>query len=212
MSERRRNGKQPEPEQQREVAIDTLLEALLFVASEPLTVAALAKAIMVPAREVEDALVSLQDELITRGRGLRIQRMGEQVQMVSAPVAAPTIARLLGVQANTRLSDAALETLSLIAYRQPITRAAIEAVRGVDSGGVVNTLLARGLIEEAGRMETAGRPILYATTAAFLRYFGLSSVEELPSLLTSARAASPPLPAAPSANNQHPHPYCSPPG
>src|SRR5690242_17709371 len=104
MTERRRNGKQPEPEQQREVPVDTLIEALLFVASEPLTIPALAKALMTPTREVEDALVSLQDELITRGRGLRVQRMGEQVQMVSAPVAAPTIARLLGVQANTRLS------------------------------------------------------------------------------------------------------------
>ena len=82
-----------------------------------------------------------------------------------------------------RLDEAsALETLALIAYRQPLTRAAIEAVRGVDSGGVVNTLLARGLIEEVGRLETAGRPILYATTAAFLRYLGLSSLHELPSL------------------------------
>jgi segregation and condensation protein B len=183
MSERRRqNGSRTEPEQPPEVPISTLLEAVLFVASEPLAVAALAKALMATGREVEDALVSLQDELIMRARGLRVQRIGEQVQMVSAPAAAPVVARLLGVQANTRLSEAALETLALIAYRQPLTRAAIEAVRGVDSAGVVNTLLARGLIEEVGRLETAGRPILYATTAAFLRYFGLSSLQELPSL------------------------------
>ncbi|PZS04360.1 MAG: SMC-Scp complex subunit ScpB [Candidatus Chloroheliales bacterium] len=183
MSERRRqNSARHEPEQPHEVPISTLLEALLFVASEPLTIAALAKALMVTMREAEDALISLQDELVTRGRGLRVQRSGEQVQMVSAPLAAPVVARLLGVQANTRLSEAALETLALIAYRQPVTRAAIEAVRGVDSGGVVNTLLARGLIEEVGRLETAGRPILYATTTAFLRYFGLSSLQELPSL------------------------------
>ena len=183
MSERRRqNGARNEPEQPPEVPISTLLEAVLFVASEPLAVAALAKALLATGREVEDALVSLQDELITRNRGLRVQRIGDQVQMVSAPAAAPVVARLLGVQASTRLSEAALETLALIAYRQPLTRAAIEAVRGVDSGGVVNTLLARGLIEEVGRLETAGRPILYSTTAAFLRYFGLSSLQELPSL------------------------------
>ncbi len=184
MSElRRQNGKrEPALEQSREVATTALLEALLFVAGEPLSIGALAKAMLVSAREVEDALVSLQDELTTRGRGVLVQRMGEQVQMVSAPAAAPYVARLLGVQADTHLSNAALETLALVAYRQPVTRAMIEAVRGVDSGGVVNTLLARGLIEETGRLETAGRPILYATTTAFLRYFGLSNLEELPSL------------------------------
>jgi segregation and condensation protein B len=157
-----------------------LVESLLFVASEPVTVAELARALDVMPDAVEAAL----EEFIAAGasRGVRIQRMGDRVQLVSAPEAAAAIERLLGVQTSTRLSTAALETLAIIAYRQPLTRAQIEAVRGVDSGGVVRALLGRELIAEAGRLETAGRPILYVTTDVFLRQFGLSNLTELPSI------------------------------
>ncbi len=160
----------------------SLIEALLFVSSEPLTVAAIAASLGLSGQEVEDALYGLQDELATRHRGLRLLRHGDSVQMTSAPQAAAVIERLTGAEAQSRMSDPALETLALVAYRQPVTRAGLEAVRGVDCGGVVNTLLARGLIEEVGRQESVGRPILYGTTAAFLRHFGLGGLHELPEL------------------------------
>lgn len=154
-----------------------LVEALLFVAGEAVTVAQLAKAIDVPPDAVEAAL----DELVAQqGRGIRVERLDGKVQLVSAAIAAPAIERFLGVQASTRLSAAALETLAIIAYRQPITRAQIDAIRGVDSGGVVRALLGREMIAEAGRLETVGRPILYAVTDQFLRQFGLTSLSELP--------------------------------
>lgn len=155
-----------------------LIESLLFVASEPITIGQLAKALEL----VPDAVEAALDDLATacRARGIRVQRMGDRVQLVSAPESAVVIERFLGLQANNRLSNAALEVLGIVAYRQPMTRAQIEAVRGVDCGGVLRALLARELIGEAGRLETAGRPILYATTDVFLRQFGLMSLADLP--------------------------------
>ena len=99
--------------------------------------------------------------------------MRRPVQLVTAPEMAPDLERFFGYQATQRLSPAALETLAIIAYRQPVTRPQIEAIRGVDCSGVLNTMLARGLVAEVGRLETAGHPILYGTTPAFLRHFGL---------------------------------------
>ena len=156
-----------------------LVEALLFVAGEPVTVAQLARALDLPPDAVEAALDTLAQQ---PERGIRIQRLAEHVQLVSAPEAAPAIERFLGVQANTRLSPAALEVLAIIAYRQPITRAQIDSIRGVDSSGVVRALLARELTAEAGRLETAGRPILYTITDQFLRQFGLTSLRDLPAM------------------------------
>jgi segregation and condensation protein B len=155
-----------------------LVESLLFVAGEPLTVTQLARALEAPADAVELAL----DELAARcrERGVRLQRHGEYLQLVSAPEAARAVGRLLGVQASGRLSTAALEVLAIIAYRQPLTRAQVDAIRGVDSSGAIRALLARDLIQEAGRLETVGRPFRYATTPAFLQQFGLLSLAELP--------------------------------
>jgi segregation and condensation protein B len=157
-----------------------LLESLLFIAGEPVAVVELARALEVPPDAVEQAL----DELATlcAGRGVRVQRHGERAQLVSAPEAAAAVERFLGVQSQPRISGAALEVLAIIAYRQPITRAQVEAVRGVDSGGVMRVLLGRELIAETGRLETVGRPILYATTPEFLRQFGLGSLADLPPL------------------------------
>ncbi len=155
-----------------------LIESILFIASEPVTVGQLAKALEIVPDAVEAALDELQ--AASSGRGIRVQRMDDRVQLVSAPEAAAVIERFLGVHANTRLSAAALEVLGIIAYRQPMTRAQIEAVRGVDCGGVLRALLSRELICEAGRLEAVGRPILYATTAEFLQQFGLTSLRELP--------------------------------
>jgi segregation and condensation protein B len=157
-----------------------LIESLLFIAGESVTVAQLAQALELPADAVEAALERLSAECATRG--VRVQRQGESLQLVSAPEAAAAIERFLGGQPAARLSAAALEALAIIAYRQPITRAQVDAVRGVDSSGVIRALLGRELIVEAGRLDTVGRPIVYATTPEFLRQFGLANLAELPPL------------------------------
>ncbi len=157
-----------------------LIEAILFVAGEPVTITELARTLDLPPDAVEQALDELAAACIERG--IRLQRDADRVQLVSAPEAAAVIERFLGALPATRLSNAALEVLTIIAYRQPVTRAQIEAIRGVDSSGVLRALLARDLIAEGGRLETVGRPILYVTTAGFLRQFGLSSLADLPPL------------------------------
>ncbi len=163
------------------IALKHLLESLLFVAGEPTPVADFARALELHVDDVEVLLQTLIEEY--QGRGLRIQRHGDTVQLVTAPEVAATIHRFLGVQSGApRLSNAALETLAIIAYKQPLTKAGLEAIRGVDCGGAVRTLLQRGLIAEVGRQQTAGRPLLYATTDEFLRQFGISSMAQLPPL------------------------------
>ncbi len=162
------------------LALDARVEALLFVAEEPPTIAQLAHALEVPAEAIEEALKALQERL--KERGLRLQRHGDRVQLVTAPEAAEDVRRFLGLTTGPRLSTAALETLAIIAYRQPITRAEIEAIRGVNCDGVLRTLLARGLIAEVGRADGPGRPILYGTTLLFLQHFGLRSLADLPPL------------------------------
>ncbi len=157
-----------------------LLESLLFVADEPVPVARLANALGVSQETAEAALNRLEKEC--QARGVRIQRKGDRVQMVSAPEAAPYIERFLGLDLTTRLSPAALEVLAIVAYRQPITRVQIEAIRGVSCDAVLRTLISRGLLEEVGRLEQAGRPILYGTTFQFLQYFGLNTLADLPPL------------------------------
>jgi len=160
--------------------LTALVESLLFVADRPTTADQIAKAMEVDAGAVEQALKELEQQLAARG--LRLQRKGLQVQMVSMPEAAPHIQRFLGLELTGRLTQPALETLAIVAYRQPVTRATLEAIRGVNCDAVLKTLLSRGLIEETGRLEQAGRPILYGTTFEFLQYFGLKSLEDLPSL------------------------------
>ena len=156
------------------------VEALLFVAAEPVSVRALAQALDIPARQVEAALRALAADLATRG--LRLQEHRGRWQLTTAPELAPLVERFLGLEATSRLSRAALETLAIIAYRQPISRPQVDAIRGVNSDGVIRSLLSKGLIEEVGRAEGPGRPILYGTTAAFLQAFGLASLDELPPL------------------------------
>lgn len=165
--------------------IKTLVESLLFVAEGPVPIASLARALEVDVQQIEEALNELKQEYSTRG--FRLQRFRDKVQLVTAPEAAPAIEKFLGVDSSGHLSAAALETLAIIAYRQPITRPAIEAVRGVNCDGVIQTLVSRGLIQEVGRQETAGRPILYATTFEFLQHFGLRGVEDLPPLEETAQ-------------------------
>ena len=160
--------------------IKPLIESLLFVADEPVAVERLATAIGVRRGSVEEALRELNEEY--EQRGLRLQRKGERVQIVTAPEAAPHIERFLDLDLSSRLSAPALETLAIVAYQQPVTRAQIEAVRGVSCDSVLRTLVSKGLIEEVGRLPQVGRPIIYGSTFEFLQYFGLDSLEELPPL------------------------------
>lgn len=157
-----------------------LLESLLFVADEPVTISRLAQALEVGTDEVASAVATLGQTCADRG--VRLQRAGDRIQLVSAPEAAAYIERFLGLELHSRLSPAALEALSIIAYQQPVTRAQVEAVRGVNSDSVLRTLVSKGLIEEVGRLDAVGRPILYGTTFEFLQFFGLSDLHELPEL------------------------------
>lgn len=159
----------------------SLVESLLFVADEPVTIKNLGETLQVQEAEIEAALLALNESYA--GRGLRLQRTHDRLQLITAPEAAPYIERFLGLEIRSKLSTAALETLAIVAYQQPITRAQVEAVRGVNSDGVLRALAGKGLIEEVGRKEAVGRPILYGTTFAFLQYFGLKSLDDLPSLL-----------------------------
>ncbi len=157
------------------------IEAVLFVAEKPVTVGELARATGGSRRDVEAALA--QVERARADGGLRLQRDGDAWRIVTAPETATAVAAYLGAD-RLRLSQAALETLSVIAYRQPATRADVEAVRGVNCDQTIDTLLQRRLIEEVGRAARPGRPILYGTTWDFLECFGLRSLEELPKVLT----------------------------
>jgi segregation and condensation protein B len=156
----------------------SLIESLLFVADRPVTVDNLATALDVSVEEVERILQELDADCQTRG--VRLQRQGDRLQLVSAPEAGPFVERFLGLEISGRLSTAALEALSIVAYRQPATRAQIEAIRGVNSDSVLRTLVRRGLLEEKGRARTAGQPILYGTTFDFLEQFGLVGLQDLP--------------------------------
>ncbi len=157
------------------------IEAILFVAEKPVTVGELSRATGARARDVERALASLEES--RAGSGLRLQRDGDAWRFVTAPQTAKAVGGYLGAD-RLRISQAALETLSVIAYRQPATRADVEHVRGVNCDQTIETLLARRLIEEVGRAERPGRPILYGTTWEFLECFGLSSLDELPRVLS----------------------------
>ncbi len=154
------------------------LEALLFAAAGPVGVSQLAEALGSSGEETERGLQALAGQYVQRG--LRLQWHGGRVQLTTAPEMAGVVERFLGLEAMARLSRAAVETLAIIAYRQPITRPGIDAVRGVNSDGVLRSLLMKGLVQEMGRAEGPGRPILYATTVDFLQHFGLSSLDEMP--------------------------------
>jgi segregation and condensation protein B len=140
----------------------------------------LATALDLTVTAVEKGLEELDENL--RIRGLRLQRHAGRVQLTTAPELAEAVERFLGLEATSRLSRAALETLAIIAYKQPVTRPAVDSIRGVNSDGVIKSLLSKGLLQEVGRSEGPGRPILFGTTPEFLQHFGLNSLSELPPL------------------------------
>ena len=163
-----------------ELNLAASLECLLFVAAEPVAPAQLASALDLTVSEIEKGLEELESNLANRG--LRLQRHAGRVQLTTAPELADSVERFLGLEATSRLSRAALETLAIIAYQQPVTRPVVDSVRGVNSDGVIKSLLSKGLLQEVGRSEGPGRPILFGTTPEFLQHFGLNSLIELPPL------------------------------
>ncbi len=173
---------QPSPEQNIdiELPLSTKLEAMLFVAGEPVTTSQLATALDVAPSVIERGLNELDAALSTRG--LRLQRHAGRVQLTTAPQLAELIERFLGLEATTHLTRAALETLAIIVYQQPVTRPQIDSIRGVNSDSMMKSLLHKGLILESGRADGPGRPILYSTTPEFLQHFGLNSILEMPAL------------------------------
>ena len=165
---------------QAELSLSSKIEAMLFVSAEPVPVNQLAQALDVSASVVERGLKELEDSLKTRG--LRLQRNAGRIQMTTAAEVADLVETFLGLEAITHLSRAALETLAIIAYQQPVTRPQVDSIRGVNSDAMMKSLLSKGLILESGRTEGPGRPILYSTTPEFLQHFGLNSILELPPL------------------------------
>lgn len=167
---------QPTSEEQ----LKSALESLLFVAGRPLERAELRRLLAITESQLEHALAALAAEC--EKRGVRVQRLGQQVQLVSAPENSRYIAAFLGLPTQVKLTTAALETLAVITYRQPITRSQIETIRGVNSDRALASLIAHSLVNEVGRAATVGRPALFATTPEFLHQFGLTSLESLPRL------------------------------
>lgn len=157
------------------------VEACLFAMGIPVKTSQLALALGVPSDEVEDAIDTLRSRLASRGSGVRVAEVAEGWQLRTDPLLATWVAAVRGGRPY-RLSKPALEALAVVAFRQPVTKGAVDDVRGVDSGGVLKLLVERGIVRTAGQSEEPGKPILYATTPHFLELFGLRSLADLPTL------------------------------
>ncbi len=158
------------------------IEAILFASGSPVQISLMAEALEQSPKSIEANLQILGNELKESGRGVRVQIFQGKAQLTSASDFSEEIEHFLGIEATSTLSSAALEALAIIAYRQPVTRPGIDLIRGVNSDGVLRSLLSKGLVEEIGRTDGPGRPILYGVTAEFLQHFGLNSLAELPEL------------------------------
>jgi segregation and condensation protein B len=158
------------------------LEALLFVSDEPLTTSVIAQAMEIDRREAEALCERLAAQLDDRGAGVVLRNVAGGWRLFTHPDSAPEVERFVLSSRQARLTKAALETMAIVAYKQPVTRHQVSSIRGVNSDGVLRALQDKGLVEEAGREETPGRPILYATTPSFLERLGLPSLAALPSL------------------------------
>ncbi len=164
----------------KEQDIQAKIEVMLFVSSGMVSVYQLSKALDVTESEVESQLSALETHYKTYGHGLRLMRVKTKVQLTTAPEMSEVVETFLGLESTSTLSQAALETLAIVAYKQPVTRPEVDVIRGVNSDSVLRTLLSKGLLEELGRAETPGRPIFYGTSPEFLQYFGLETLDELP--------------------------------
>src|SRR5688572_22315772 len=170
----------PEDEREDIKEMSSAAESIMFALGEPLEMADLRRLLAVRQVTLDRVLDYLGRSLAEGKRGVRLQKHGEQVRLVTAPENALYIDKLRGQPPIQRLSDAALEVLALLAYYQPATRPQLEAIRGVDCSAVLTTLISRGLVEEVGRLDTVGHPVLYSTTMLFLQHFGLESTRQLP--------------------------------
>ena len=167
--------------QERELV--AVVEALLFVSAEPVPMTRLVTVIgAVSKAEVEQALTTLQEQLAQDGRGIQLVKLAGGYRLVTKPDYAPWLKRLDKAKAAQKLSRSALESLAIIAYKQPLVRAEIEEIRGVETSGVLRTLLERKMVRIVGRKEVPGRPIMYGTTKFFLEHFGLQDISQLPPL------------------------------
>lgn len=162
--------------------LKAIIEAILFLSEEPVMVKKIAGGIGRTVEEALELIRELQQDLAEQQRGLRLFEIAGGYQMGTAPELAPYLEQAVGDEESGHLSSAALETLAIIAYRQPLTRPEIEAIRGVRCEHILQNLLKRKLIRVSGRKEGPGRPLIYATTPDFLRYFGLNDLHELPPL------------------------------
>jgi len=162
--------------------IKSIIESLLFLAPEPITLDALNAILEIDKQGIERLIKELINEYQLRGSGIFITEVAGGVQMVTNPASAPWVKKFLATVLPTRLSRQSLETLAIIAYKQPLIKAEVEAIRGVNSDGAIKTLLERRLIKILGRKEAPGRPLMYGTTKEFLQYFGLKDLSELPTL------------------------------
>jgi segregation and condensation protein B len=160
----------------------SIIEALLFMAGEPLTLDTIRKIIEVDKYNTERLIRELIEEYSLKNAGLFIADVAEGFQMVTNPACSPWVRKLLSTSVPKKLTQSSLETMAIIAYKQPIIKAEIEAIRGVNSDGVVKTLLEKRLVKILGRKEVPGRPLMYGTTSEFLQYFGLKDLSELPTL------------------------------
>jgi len=161
---------------------ESALEAILFAAGDPVPAERIAQVLGMEKEDLLECARRLADSYVSGGRGIRLVRLGDSLQLCSAPEHAQKITKVLEQRTPPKLSQPALEVLATVAYFQPVTRAYIDQVRGVDSSYTVGVLLERGLIEPCGRLDAPGRPTLYRTTDAFLRTMGISSLGELPPL------------------------------
>jgi len=159
-----------------------VIEALLFAAGEPLTVAAIAKATSLTEQDIREILKDLIADYRDRNSGIIIAEIADGYEMVTDPEHAAWIRRLKNISVSNKLSQPALETLSIIAYKQPLTKVEVDQLRGVNSDAAVKSLLDKHLIKIIGKKESPGRPFLYATTNEFLQYFGLRNLTELPAI------------------------------
>ncbi len=156
------------------------LEAILFVADEPLSAAVLAQAVELGRRDAEEILRIMADDYEARRSGIILREIAGGWRLLTSPVAAPYVRQFVLSNRHARLTKASLETLAIVAYKQPVTRHQVSSIRGVDSDGVLRALAERGLVEEVGRDEGPGRAILYGTTPEFLERLGLPSLADLP--------------------------------
>ena len=164
------------------IELQAQLEAVLFAVGEPIELSRLSECLETDTETIKDVLENLSAKLDERGSGLCVLRLGEKYQLCTRKEYADAVRRVLEVRKNAPLSNAAFEVLAIVAYNQPVTKSFVEQIRGVDCSGVMTSLCQKNLIEEKGRLDLPGRPLIYGTTPEFLRCFCVSSLDELPAL------------------------------